>query len=134
LILSANRQASLDGRCGVAGSPKEGVMSPSGPPGAEAENLRDTPERPLQERTRGRIPPPSGQVGATPVLVPGYAPSCDVKQLAIQAVLDVVGPEEHQVVMRIDVGPGEPTVEIRRDHGHAGIAEHRRATVPGRAG
>ena len=69
--------------------------------------LEEAIERCIQERTSGRIHQLHVETPANRVVVHGYTSSYYVKQLAIQAVLDVLGARE-TVPVQMDIQVGEP--------------------------
>jgi hypothetical protein len=81
-------------------------------PGAE---LRQTIERQIAQRTWGRIHRLALEDRENRLIVHGYTCSYYVKQLAIQAILDVVGAEAKEVQVDIEVGAAGPAPGIGQE-------------------
>jgi hypothetical protein len=96
---------------------KERIMSAHGSTSATLEDLQEALERRIAQRTFGRVQHLEVHVAPGRVTVRGYASCYYDKQLAIQAVLEVLGGDQFpEVALEIEVGPGQAAVASRRNY------------------
>jgi hypothetical protein len=84
--------------------------------------LQQTIERQIAERTWGRVHRLQVEVTEGRVSVRGYTSRYYDKQLAIQAVLEILSPNRATVDMAIEVGPSEPCAIRGAEHRESGLA------------
>ena len=77
--------------------------------------LRQTIERQIAQRTWGRVHRLALEDTENRLVVRGYTCSYYVKQLAIQAILEVVGAEMKEVQVDIEVGAAGPAPGIGQE-------------------
>jgi hypothetical protein len=84
-------------------------MDTDAQPKAEAQDLQQLVEHEIRQRTWGRVRHLEVQRLRDHLIVQGSTPSYYVKQLVIQAVLDVIGAEQApQVVFQLEVNDTPP--------------------------
>jgi hypothetical protein len=95
------------------------VLLLSGP--ADLSRLEASVERRIQERTWGRVRQLRVEAGQDRLVVRGCTPSYYVKQLAVQAVLEVVGWDAPRVDLDLQVSESAGRVRSRQSADQAHV-------------